>query len=315
MLKFLSPTRHSQFTHRLNPHRLKKSISMLSLSGEPALNLVPPGECQLKDTFQSLKLLERIDVSHTSTVLRFALTDTTKPLNLSTCACILAKSELPVDKKIAGDDQKLETVVRPYTPISTNNLIGSFDLLVKNYGENGRMSTHLCSSPIGTFVDFKHIGFNVKLQAPFIPKKIGMIVGGTGITPMIQALHAIIGDTENKTEVSMLYGSRDSSDILGKELLDSWEKTHGSNGKGGKFSVTHILSHEKDSSDWKGEKGFITKDLIKKKFSGPEHGKDTMIFVCGPPVMYDIFCGSRSEKELNGVLKELGYTADQVCKF
>jgi len=261
------------------------------------------------------KLIERVDVSHTSAVLRFGLTDASKPLNLPTCACLLAKADLPANDKEEKKSQETEAVIRPYTPISTNDLVGSFDLLVKNYGENGRMSTHLCTAPVGSIVDFKHIVFNVKIQAPFAQKKIGMIVGGTGITPMVQALHAILGDSENDTEVSMLYGSRESSDILGKELLDSWEKTHGDNGKGGTFSVTHVLSHEDESSDWTGKKGFITKELIKETFPAPEEGSNAIIFVCGPPIMYDIFCGPRGDKDLSGVLKEMGYTADQVYKF
>lgn len=277
------------------------------------MNLVLPGKCQLNDEFQSLELIERINVSPTTCVLRFRCPDENTPLNLSTCACLLAKSDLPAEKKRGIDNVKLEAVIRPYTPISTNNLIGSFDLLVKNYGENGRMSTHLCTTPVGTLVDFKHIKFNVKIQAPFKPKKIGMIVGGTGITPMIQALHAILGDVTNDKEAAMLYGSRDSGDILGKELLDNWEKDYGSYGKGGKFSVTHVLSHEKEESEWTGKRGFISKELIEEHFGSPD--EDVLIFVCGPPIMYKIFCGPRDEKDLTGILKDMGYKAEQVYKF
>ena len=98
---------------------------MLSLAGAPTKNLVPPGVCQLNGEFQSLKLIERVDISPTSTVLRFSLPDEKIPLNLSTCACILAKADLP------ANDGGTEPVIRPYTPISTNALVGSFDLLVK----------------------------------------------------------------------------------------------------------------------------------------------------------------------------------------
>jgi cytochrome-b5 reductase len=98
-------------------------------------------------------------------------------LNLSTCACILDKDDLH------DREGKLEGVIRPYTPISTNSQIGSFDLLIKNYGENGRMSTHLCNLKEGAEVSFEHIDFNVKIQAPFPCKKLYMLVGGTGISP------------------------------------------------------------------------------------------------------------------------------------
>lgn len=286
------------------------STAPLSLSGSPTLALVPPGQCQLTETFDALKLIERHDVSDTSSVLRFELKDTTKPLNLSTCACILAKAELDVIKSDSGNIKTKESVIRPYTPISTNKLMGSFDLLVKNYGVNGIMSKHLCTMPIGESVEFKHISFNVKIQAPFAQKQIGMIVGGTGITPMIQALHAILGD-DAACNVHMLYGSRNSQDILGKEMLDKWEKEYPN-----KLSVTHVLSHEDETNtEWTGQQGFITKDLIETHFPSPDGGKDVMIFVCGPPVMYDVFCGSRSESELSGVLKQMGYSTEQVFKF
>ena len=54
--------------------------------------------------------------------------DATKPLGLSTCACVLAKADLTVAESSGSEG---EAVIRPYTPISTNAQIGSFDLLVK----------------------------------------------------------------------------------------------------------------------------------------------------------------------------------------
>lgn len=144
-----------------------------TLTAPPTAALVPPGQCQFTEEFQPVKLLDRTQVSPTSSVLRFSLPDETKPLNLSTCACILARA------KTANDP---EEVIRPYTPISTNKQIGSFDLLVKNYGDKARMSRHICQEiSIGDTVEFKHGDANVKIQAPFPYKKIGMLIGGTGL--------------------------------------------------------------------------------------------------------------------------------------
>ena len=97
-------------------------------TGPPTLSLIPPGKCQLTADFSSLPLLDRWAVSSTTSVLRFGVPDVTKPLNLSTCACILAKANVVVSE---GDELEGEAVIRPYTPISTNAQIGSFDLLVK----------------------------------------------------------------------------------------------------------------------------------------------------------------------------------------
>lgn len=278
----------------------KANYNPPSLTGKPTKVLVPPGQCQFAEDFVAVPLLERIPVSSTSSVLRFGLPDTSSPLNLSTCACILAKAT------IGG-----EAVIRPYTPISTNELKGCFDLLVKDYGSTAKMSKLLCQDlKVGETVEFKHIQFNVKIQAPFQPKKICMLVGGTGITPMVQALHAILGDNESDTEVVMLYGSKVADDILGKELVDTWAQDHKD-----RFKVVHILSDEPANSEWTGLRGYIDSDTIKSNFPDPSAGDDLLIFVCGPPPMYDALCGPRDQKELKGLLAGMGYKAEQVCKF
>ena len=94
-----------------------------SLTSSPIKSLVPPGECQFTDSFTAVPLLENIPVSSTSFVLRFGLPDKEKGLGLSTCACLLAGANVE-----DGEDM----VIRPYTPISTNDDKGTFDLLIKD---------------------------------------------------------------------------------------------------------------------------------------------------------------------------------------
>eukprot|EP00578_Thalassiosira_sp_NH16_P015482 CAMPEP_0181128318 /NCGR_PEP_ID=MMETSP1071-20121207/28690_1 /TAXON_ID=35127 /ORGANISM="Thalassiosira sp., Strain NH16" /LENGTH=289 /DNA_ID=CAMNT_0023214161 /DNA_START=153 /DNA_END=1022 /DNA_ORIENTATION=+ len=282
------------------------------LSDRPAIcNLVPPGRCQFTPTFQSVPLLDRIPVSGTSYLLRFGLPDGSKPMDLTTCACILASAELMDTEK-----GEMVDVIRPYTPISANDQVGSFDLLIKDYGENGFLSKYMCEDlPVGGTVNFKHIDFNVKIPAPFTHKKIGMIAGGTGITPIIQALHAILGDgpADQKSvteEVTLLYGSRNKDDILGGEMLQKWAGSHD-----GKFKHVDVLSNEPIDSSYAGERGFVDKEKIVKYLPPPSLGDDVIIFVCGPPIMYKLLCGPRDEPEVTGILGELGYTAKQVFKF
>ena len=117
-----------------------------SLNAPKAIcSLVPPGKCQFTPEFSPCKLLQHAKVTDTTSLLRFALPDETQPLNLSTCACILAKAQVAVaengdEKKGEGEEEveattspkkRKEDVIRPYTPISTNAQIGSFDLLIK----------------------------------------------------------------------------------------------------------------------------------------------------------------------------------------
>mmetsp|Transcript_11855 Transcript_11855/g.17819 ORF Transcript_11855/g.17819 Transcript_11855/m.17819 type:complete len:317 (-) Transcript_11855:151-1101(-) len=279
----------------------------------PICNLTPPGVCQFTPTWADVPLLDRIPcgTGGTSFILRFGLPDTTKPMGLTTCACLLAAAEL----ENSGNGEKMD-VIRPYTPISTNHEVGCFDLLVKDYGENGWLSSYMCQDlPIGGTIKFKHIEFNVKIPAPFTHKKIGMIAGGTGITPMIQALHAILGKGEesqqSKTEeVSLLYGSRNADDILGGEMLQKWAEDNGE-----KFNYVDVLSNEPEDSSYKGERGFIDKEKIQKYLPPASDGEDVIIFVCGPPIMYELLCGPRNEPEVKGILGELGYSSSQVFKF
>jgi cytochrome-b5 reductase len=331
LLSALYSTSHSQMS--------KAMYEPPSLSGLPVKSLVPPGQCQFTEEWTSVPLLERINVSKASNsyVLRFGpLPDKSLPLNLSTCACILAKT----DKK---NDGEVTSVIRPYTPVSTNNLKGYFDLLIKDYGPSnaesgGGLSNHLCSTMnVGDTIDFKHIKFNIKIQYPeFSSKKIIMLVGGTGITPMIQALHAILGDEDSSdNEVVMLYGSRTEDDILGRSLVDSWAKQYPKKFK----SIVHVLSDEKESdteSDVKNNNiryGYINQKLIEESASlinasptttctdaaadsnNESNNDDVIIFVCGPPPMYNALCGPRDAPELSGVLKEMGYSSKQVYKF
>jgi cytochrome-b5 reductase len=105
---------------------------------------------------------------------------------------------------------------------------------------------------------------NVKIQAPFAHKKVCMLVGGTGITSIVQALHAILGDPTSGVEVVVLFGSRESRDFPGKDLLDSWVQQHPHS-----HTVEHILSDEPENANWAGARGHITKDLIEKHFPPP----------------------------------------------
>ena len=267
-----------------------------TLSSPPHAAVYPAGQCVFGEDWTAATLVAKERCKETTVILTFELPDASKPLGLSTCACILAKF-----------DRDGAAVVRPYTPISTNAMIGRFELLVKIY-DQGAMSQHLDGLQIGDAVEFKHIPFNVKVQYPFKPK-VGMLIGGTGIAPMIQALHAILGTADDTTVVSMLYASKIKEDILAQETLEAWAAN-----SEGRFSCKHVLSEELEESSWTGARGLITRELIEAHLPAPTD--DVVIFVCGPPGMYESLCGPRNEpQDLKGILAEMGYTAEQVVKF
>jgi len=272
--------------------------------GAPTAAYVAPGACAFAAEWAAAPLVSKVAISHDTRIFTFGLEEG-KALGLSTCACLLMKGP-----KDAEDNP----VIRPYTPVSTNAMLGKFELMVKVYPD-GKMSQYLEKLDVGQPVDFKHVGGNVKIQYPFDSKKeIGMIVGGTGITPMIQALHCMLGTKEDTAKVAMLYGSKTSKEILAKETLDAWETLCAD-----RFKVTHVLSEEPpETTSWTGARGFITREMIEANFPKPE--SDCLIFVCGPPALYNVFSGPRDAPgqppaELAGLLKEMGYRTEQVIKF
>jgi cytochrome-b5 reductase len=277
-----------------------RSFSSASAAfGLPKYSFIEPGHCQFDENFASAKLLTKEMIGPNTGLFTFQTPDKTKALNLPTCACILAAG---------GSDAAGAPYVRPYTPVSTNSQIGEFTLCVKIY-EQGLLSKHIGGLEIGDALDFKHIKPNVKIQYPFKQySRFVMIGGGTGITPLVQALHSILGNKEDNRKVVLLYGSIDSENILCEELLKDWEEKYPD-----QLKVVNVLSKEPEGSAWEGERGFINEKLFKKYVVDEDKGEG--VFVCGPPPLYDALCGSRTEKEVSGLLKELGYGDDQVFKF
>lgn len=125
---------------------------------------------------------------------------------------------------------------------------------------------------------------------------------------MIQALHALLGTEGDTTQVTLLNSNKQQDDILARDMLERWSEQHK-----GRFEIVHTLTREPDSSDWTGNRGRIGRALIEKHMPPP--GEDSIIFVCGPPAMYDALSGPRGEQKLAGLLADMGFSADRVVKF
>ena len=78
-----------------------------------------------------------------------------------------------------------------------------------------------------------------------------------------------------------------------------------------------MLDKKPEGSNWAIE-GYVTKELLKTVLIEPGKGNNK-IFVCGPPGMYKAISGGKKspqdQGELTGILKELGYSKDDVFKF
>lgn len=264
--------------------------------GEDGEKLEYASSCYIPTSWVSFPLIEQKEYSADSKVYSFALPEG-QGLDLPVCSCILTRTP---------DGQG----ARPYTPISSGRMKGRFELLIKRY-DQGLVSNHIDSLKPGDKAWFKHVSKNVKVQHPFPQKKIGMVCGGTGITPMFQAIQKIVEELEHPFEVVCLYGNRSPQDILLRaELDDLVERSQG------RVKIVHVVSGSKAPiPDWDGEKGWVDEERAKKYLPPPED--DPLIMVCGLPALYRTFCGMRDEDELpeGSVLQKLGYKPEQVVKF
>jgi cytochrome-b5 reductase len=172
------------------------------------------------------------------------------------------------------------------------------------------MSEHLHSMEPNQRLDFK----GPIPKYPWSPNKhthIALIAGGTGITPIYQLIRAIFKNPEDKTKVTLVFGNIKEEDILLKREFDDLENTYPQ-----RFRAFYVLNEPPVDSNM--TKGMISKELLKTVLPEPKT-ENVKVFVCGPPGLYKAISGGKKsltdQGELEGYLKELGYSKDQVYKF
>lgn len=250
-------------------------------------------------------------VSHNTHRIRFELPEGTTTLGLAPVASYLLARFVPAGQADA------KPVVRPYTPVTTEEESQKgkyFDLVIKQY-PNGPMSTHICSLKPGDTIEVK--GPNPKLN---IDKDqhthIGMIAGGTGITPMLQVIrhifHSSSAPLHKNKRVSLVFANVEEKDILLRTELDQLAKTYPD-----RFKVHYVL--DKPPSKWDGSSGRVNSEIIKANLPSASEGEKALIMVCGPAGMVAHVCGPKNpdftQGALGGLLKELKYQENQVFKF
>lgn len=104
-------------------------------------------------------------------------------------------------------------------------------------------------------------------------RRIGMVAGGTGITPMLQVIRAILKDPEDYTELWLMFGNQTEEDILLRRELEAIPSS--------RLHLFYTL--DRPPEGWTQGVGFVTKEMCEAHL--PSAGEDTMIFMCGPPLM------------------------------
>ncbi|EFJ41779.1 hypothetical protein VOLCADRAFT_107549 [Volvox carteri f. nagariensis] len=256
--------------------------------------------------FRAFKLKEKRQLTRNTFLYRFELPEG-QTSGIFVASCLVTRAML----KAKPEDEKPKAVIRPYTPTSPPDAKGYLDLVVKVY-DKGVMSKHIDSLKIGDSLEIKGPIKKYPYEAN-TKKHIGMVAGGTGITPMLQVIDAILDNPNDKTQVSLVYANVSESDIILQDKIDALAAQHP-----GRFKVYYVVDKPAwGGLFWRGGVGYLTKDMLSKHLPAP--AKDSLVMVCGPPGMMEAVSGNKapdySQGEVKGLLKELGYDSSSVFKF
>ncbi|XP_063052107.1 NADH-cytochrome b5 reductase 2 [Engraulis encrasicolus] len=258
----------------------------------------------------SLPLTEKEDISHDTKRFRFGLPSSLHVLGLP------VGQHVYLSAKVNGS-----LVVRAYTPVSCDEDKGFVDLVVKVYHKNthpnfpdgGKMSQYLNCMSIGDSIDFRGpsglLVYNGNGKFAIRPDKkseakvkkfkhVGMIAGGTGITPMLQLIRSLTSDPADDTKCSLIFANQTEKDILLREELEEVEKGHPE-------QVKLWYTLDKAPEGWSYSSGFVDANMIKERLPAP--ADDVLIVMCGPPPMIQYACLPNLDK--------LGYKTDNSFAY
>lgn len=257
-----------------------------------------------------VKLIEREEVSHDTRRFRFALPSEKHVLGLPVGQHIYLSATV--------NDQ---LVIRPYTPVSSDDDKGYVELVIKVYfkdvhprfPEGGKMSQHLNSLKIGDTIKIRGPSglleyhgkgdFSIKPDKKSAPKKrhvkrLSMIAGGTGIAPMLQIIRQVLTKSDtDKTKIALLFANQTEKDILLRTELEEFAAKYPD-----QFKFWYTIDRSEEG--WKYSTGFISKDMIKEHLY--EANDETLMLHCGPPPMV---------KFVYSLLDELGYPEEHRFKY
>ncbi|XP_023180204.1 NADH-cytochrome b5 reductase 3 isoform X3 [Drosophila hydei] len=228
-----------------------------------------------------------------------------------------------------------ELVIRPYTPISSDDDVGYVDLIVKVYFKDthpkfpagGKMTQHLEEMELGDKISFRgpsgrlqYLGngtFSIKKLRKDPPKHVtakcvNMIAGGSGITPMLQLVREVLKRSDkDKTQLALLFANQSEKDILLRDELDELAKKHPD-----QFKVWYTVDKAAEAHKrmprpanarfiaWLYNTGHVNDEMMGEHLHPP--GPETLCLLCGPPPMVNYTCipglerlGHRSEQRFS----------------
>ncbi|ORX63910.1 NAD(P)H-nitrate reductase [Basidiobolus meristosporus CBS 931.73] len=302
--------------HSSTAHHILEKYYLGDIEGElnNELSALPQEEAgelvALSNQYRSFPLMARRELSHDTRLFRFQLPSPEYRLGLPVGKHVYLKAN------INGKD-----VIRAYTPYSLDEELGYVDLIVKVYYKNvnpkfpegGLMTQYLDSLQIGETVGmkgpvghFKYEGLG-NYDVDFSKSRrhahiIGMIAGGSGITPMLQVIKSVVNNPLDFTRLHLLYANRTPEDILLREELDQLAEKHSE-----QLKVWYTVDGEAPA-DWKYSVGYVDYDMCKDHLPPANNDKrKAIMLLCGPTPMIQNICLPTLEK--------MGYDPEAIITF
>lgn len=228
------------------------------------------------------------------------------------CECANQGLEVPgqhlkVRATIAG-----RVIEREYTPSSKLTQTGSFDLLVKVYPD-GAMSSYLASLAIGATVEMRgpHGSITYPTAGTVSRGKnhrqtptthLVLLAGGSGITPMLQLVRAVLESTTDAAKLTLLYSNTSLAHIIALDQLEPLANIYAS-----RVKVHHFLSRasaEDATALGSCHVGRVDQAALQQFL--PAVAPTVAVFLCGPPTYED---------DMTRHLRTLGFSDSQVYAF
>ena len=266
---------------------------------------------------QQLEVGEKVFISHDTVRLRFVLPKATPVLGLPIGKHfkIYAPMAKVVKPKKAGEwngredmEQERTEIERKYTPTTSDDEVGYVDLVIKVYKggvvdrfpDGGKMSQYLgglkpgdkvdVTGPVGTHTYLGNGKFKSGAKEHTC-KKLGMMAGGTGLTPMLQVIAAVLKNPADPTQLYLIYANQtevraasnsakfggailriivqfsdvpqpsSQGDILCREMLEDLQKAHPK-----RLKIWYTL--DRPPKKWAYGEGFITEEVRAAQFCG-----------------------------------------------
>ena len=245
-------------------------------------------------------LIEREDINHNTRRYRFGLPTALHDLGLPVGQHIFIKGS------VEG-----KPVMRAYTPLGHGP--GYVDFVIKAYfpleprfPNGGLLTMHMETLGVGDSMQFKgplgEYVFNTAVLHPRtgLPvaqvegalstfskngqktpyKVLGLIAGGSGITPCLQVATALL-EANADVRIKLLYANQSPDDILCQQELDAIAADE-------RVDVWYTVDRVAEGAAWPYSQGFISEDMLREHM--PVADEHTCIFMCGPPPMLDRAC-------------------------